>query len=200
MGSVRHGSEGPPHPSNEGYAYSKRMLECLVRYYRQAHQREWLCVIPTNIYGPHDNFSLQDGHVVPALIHKCYVASRDQTAFTVAGSGKPLRQFVYSEDLARAIISFLQKDHCKKNSSVIVCPDDGDELSIEEVASTIAGAFGFSGAVELDPSRADGIFRKTASNLELRRLLGEEFRFTSFADGISKTVEWFRDNFEDCRK
>ena len=91
---------GPPHSSNFGYAYAKRMLEVQSAAYR----REWGCNfivgIPTNIYGPNDNFNLTEGHVLPALIHKCYLAKQNKTPLSIWGSGEPLREFVYADDIA----------------------------------------------------------------------------------------------------
>lgn len=87
---------GPPHPSNEGYAYSKRLLDTMSRAYAEEYGCNFTSIIPTNIYGPNDNFLIENGHVIPGLIHKCYIAKRDGTPFTVWGSGKPLRQFIYS--------------------------------------------------------------------------------------------------------
>ncbi|KAF4752759.1 GDP-L-fucose synthase, partial [Perkinsus olseni] len=100
--------QGPPHFSNEGYAYSKRMMECEVRYYRKAYNLpNWVCVVPTNIYGPYDNFHLVNSHVIPALIRKCYEAKERGEGFVVLGTGKPLRQFIYSMDMARIILRLL---------------------------------------------------------------------------------------------
>ena len=89
---------GPPHTSNSGYAWAKRMLEVQSRLYREQFGRNYSCIIPTNIYGPHDNFSLEDGHVIPALIHRCYLAKQRGERFIVKGSGTPMRQFIYSLD------------------------------------------------------------------------------------------------------
>ena len=85
---------GPPHSSNEGYAYAKRMVDTQNRAYAREYGCNFTSIIPTNIYGPADNFSIQNGHVVPGLIHKCFVAKRDGTPFEIWGSGTPLRQFM----------------------------------------------------------------------------------------------------------
>lgn len=91
---------GPPHPSNEGYAYAKRMLEVESRLYNEKKSPcKFVSVIPTNVFGPHDNYNVQGGHVLPGLIHKCYLAKKNKQDFIVWGSGKPLRQFIYSQDL-----------------------------------------------------------------------------------------------------
>ena len=88
--------DGPPHSSNEGYAYAKRLIDTMNRAYAEEYGCNFTSIIPTNIYGPADNFSIQNGHVIPGLIHKCYNAKKDNTPFTIWGSGTPLRQFIYS--------------------------------------------------------------------------------------------------------
>lgn len=92
---------GPPHPSNEGYAYAKRMIDVLNRCYYEEYGLKYTSIVPTNVYGPHDNYNIADGHVIPGLIHKCYLAKQKGEDFVIWGSGKPLRQFIYSEDLAK---------------------------------------------------------------------------------------------------
>merc|ERR1711920_708239 len=91
---------GPPHTSNLGYSCAKRMVDVLNHCYKDQYNLDYTSVIPTNIYGEFDNFSIDNGHVIPGLIHKCYIAKRDGTDFTIWGSGSPLRQFIYSKDLA----------------------------------------------------------------------------------------------------
>ena len=88
--------DGPPHSSNEGYAYAKRLIDTMNRAYAEEYGCNFTSIIPTNIYGPSDNFSIQNGHVIPGLIHKCYIPKKDNTPFTIWGSGTPLRQFIYS--------------------------------------------------------------------------------------------------------
>ena len=87
---------GPPHLSNDAYAYSKRMLEVQSKAYQEQYGDNFICVIPTNIYGENDNYNLENAHVIPALIHKCYNAKKNNKKFIVCGTGSPLRQFIYS--------------------------------------------------------------------------------------------------------
>jgi GDP-L-fucose synthase len=82
---------GPPHSSNEGYAYAKRMLDVMSRCYREQYGCNFVTVVPTNVFGPFDNFSLTDGHVIPSLIHKCYLAKQAGTTLSISGTGAPLR-------------------------------------------------------------------------------------------------------------
>jgi GDP-L-fucose synthase len=96
--------DGPPHSSNEGYAYAKRMVEVLSRCYNEQHGRNYITVVPTNVFGPYDNYSIEDGHVAPGLMHKCYLAKQNGTDLTIWGSGKPLRQFIFSRDLAELVV------------------------------------------------------------------------------------------------
>jgi GDP-L-fucose synthase len=99
---------GPPHKSNEGYAYAKRMIDVMNHCYNEEYGCNFTSVIPTNVYGPHDNFSIEDGHVIPGLIHKCKIAKDTGTDFTIWGSGTPLRQFIFSEDLAELTVWVLR--------------------------------------------------------------------------------------------
>lgn len=95
---------GPPHTSNEGYAYAKRMIDVMNRAYGEEYGCKFTSIIPTNVYGLHDNFSIEDGHVIPGLMHKCLKAKRAGTPFTIWGSGTPLRQFIWAGDLANLTI------------------------------------------------------------------------------------------------
>ncbi|KAF1781099.1 NAD(P)-binding domain [Phytophthora cactorum] len=161
---------------NEGYAMAKRLIDTLNRCYADQFGCNFTSVIPTNIYGPHDNFNIDDGHVVPGLIHKCYLAKRDSTPFVIWGSGKPLRQFIYSHDVARLMLWTL--DHYDSVEPLILSVGEEDEVPIGDVAQEIAAAMDFRGEIVFDTSKADGQFKKTASNAKLRRLL-PDFQFTT---------------------
>lgn len=188
---------GPPHASNEGYSTAKRNLDVLNRLYKAEYGCNFTSVVPTNIYGPHDNFNLQDGHVIPGLIHKCYMAKRDNTDFVVWGSGKPLRQFIFSRDLAELFVWTLR--NYDDASPLILSVDESAEVSIGHVAQLIAEAMKFEGKVVFDTSKADGQFKKTASNAKLRNLL-PDYKFTSIEDGVKEATEWFVANFDSARK
>jgi GDP-L-fucose synthase len=190
--------DGPPHASNAAYAHAKRMLEVQSRCYREQHGRNFVCVIPTNIYGPHDNFDLDDAHVIPALIHKCCLAKRDGVPLVVAGSGAPLRQFIYSRDLALLIVWVLE--HYDAPGSLILSVDPADEVSIAQVVQHITDAVGLDNDVVYDATQADGQFRKTADNSQFKRLYGSEFAFTPIRQGIRETVQWFAQNYHTARK
>jgi len=132
---------GPPHPSNEGYAYAKRVSEVLMRAYNEQYGHRYVTVIPTNVYGPHDNFDIEDAHVVPGLIHKCYKAKLQGTNLTICGSGKPLRQFIFSDDLAELLLWTLLQ--YTGSDSLILAPDRVDEVMISDLACLIAQSMKF---------------------------------------------------------
>lgn len=177
---------GPPHPSNEGYAYAKRMVEVHCRLYQKQYGREYFCVVPTNIYGPRDNFNLENAHVMPALIHKCWLSKRDGTPFTVAGDGTPLRQFIYSDDIARLTL-WAFREYTRLDYPLVLCPPD-DEVPLSHVVSLITEAFEFRGPVVYDTTRTNGQLKKTVDPMTPP----PNFVFTSLRDGIQKTVEWFK--------
>jgi len=187
---------GPPHDSNEAYAYAKRMIDVMNRAYYQQYQKIFTSVIPTNIYGPYDNFHLEDSHVIPALIHKCYLAkhNEEKQPFVCFGSGKPLRQFIYSKDLARLMIWTI--NNYEDVSPLILSVDENEEISIKDVVDSIVSAMDYKGPLEWDTSKADGQYKKTASNEKLRKLY-PEFEFTKFEDGVKETVDWFNANVEN---
>ncbi|ETK82610.1 hypothetical protein F441_12268 [Phytophthora nicotianae CJ01A1] len=188
---------GRAHSSNEGYAMAKRLVDTLNRCYADQFGCNFTSVIPTNIYGPHDNFNVDDGHVVPGLIHKCYLAKRDSMPFVIWGSGKPLRQFIYSHDVARLMLWTL--DHYDSVEPLILSVDEEDEVSVGDVAQKIAAAMDFKREIVFNTSKADGQFKKTASNAKLRRLL-PDFQFTPISKGLQQTTAWFEENYENARK
>ncbi|XP_062865830.1 GDP-L-fucose synthase-like [Trichomycterus rosablanca] len=188
---------GPPHQSNFGYAYAKRMVDVYNRACFQQHGRRYTAIIPTNIFGPHDNFSIEDGHVVPALIHKTYLAKRDGTALSVCGSGAGLRQFIFSLDLARLCVWVLRE--YDEIEPIILSVGEEDEVTIKDAVDMIVESFGFTGPVIYDTDKSDGQIKKTASNTKLRRYL-PNFTFTPFRKAIKETCDWFAANYDVARK
>jgi len=186
---------GPPHPSNFGYAYAKRMLEVQSSAYRKEWNCDYIVAIPTNIYGPNDNFSLTEGHVVPALIHKTYLAKKNNTDLVVWGSGKPLREFVYSEDIAR--LSTWALTNYSDEAPIIFT--SGIEVTIRELTEVVAQKMQFTGNIVFDDSKPDGQYRKPSDNSKLKAL-NPAFQWTSLELGIETTVEWFLSNYPNIRQ
>lgn len=186
---------GEPHWSNYGYAYSKRMLDVQAKVYRDQYNLNFVSVVPTNVYGPNDNFNLETSHVLPALIHKCYLAKKNNTRLEIWGSGNPLREFIYSDDIGRLVNWCLEN----YNDSEPIILSTSHEISIKELVGLIVKAMEFNGEVVFDSTKPDGQFRKPADNSKLINLI-PDFKFTPIEEGIGKTVEWFVNNYEETRK
>jgi len=189
--------DGPPHSSNEGYALAKRLIDTMNRAYAEEYGCNFTSIIPTNIYGPNDNFSIQNGHVIPGLIHKCYIAKKENKPFTIWGSGTPLRQFIYSLDLAELTVWVMRQYHSPDPITLSV--DEASEVPIKDVALAVAKAMQFEGEIIFDTDKADGQFKKTACNKKLRGYR-PDYQFTSIEEGVQKSVDWFVANYETCRK
>ncbi|KAI4454634.1 gdp-l-fucose synthase [Holotrichia oblita] len=188
---------GPPHSSNFGYSYAKRMIDVENRAYHQQHGDLFTSVIPCNVFGPHDNFNLESSHVIPGLIRKLFdIIKGGGDTFTVLGSGKPLRQFIYSLDLARLFIWVLREYN--EVDPIILSVDEEAEVSIKDLAIELAQAFDFKGKIVYDTTKADGQYKKTASNKKLRKYL-PDFEFTPFSKAIKDTVEWYKENHTNAR-
>ena len=185
---------GPPHSSNDAYAYAKRMADIQNRAYREQYGLNYISVIPTNIYGPNDNFNIEKGHVIPSLIHKCYLAKKNNTPFVVWGSGTPLREFIYSKDVAEITTWLL--DNYDESEPIIL--STSEEISIKDVVNTIVKHMDFKGEVIFDLTKPDGQFRKPSDNSKLKKYL-PDYKFTPFDIGIKETVKWFGEKYPNVR-
>jgi len=173
--------------TNKPYAIAKIAGLVAVQGYRQEYGRRWVSAMPTNLYGPGDNFDPETAHVLPALMQRFHEASvTGAPSVAVWGSGAPLREFLHVEDLARACIRLL--DVYDRDEHINV--GTGEEVSIRELADLLASTVGYEGEITWDPSRPDGTPRKV---LEVSRIkeLGWEPQIR-LIDGIESTYEWFR--------
>jgi len=186
---------GEPHFSNNAYAYAKRMSDIQIMAYREQYGINYTSVIPTNIFGPRDNFSLIHGHVIPMLIHKLYRAQRDNTDFVVWGSGRSRREFIFSKDLAN-MVEFVS-DHYEETSPIIL--STSEEISIAEVVDILVETFNFKGNVVFDTTKPEGQYRRPSDNSKIKSYM-PDFKFTPFDVAIKETVEWFINNYEVARK
>jgi len=186
---------GPPHFSNDAYAYSKRMADIQIRAYKEQYGLNYKSVIPTNIYGINDNFDIENGHVIPSIIHKCYIARETKTPLTIWGSGKPLREFIYNKDVA--ILSEWVLNNYTENEPIIL--STSEEISIKEIVDVIVEIMNFKGEVIWDTSKPDGQFRKPSDNSKIKNYL-PNFKFTPLYEGLKETIEWFEGNYNKIRK
>ena len=186
---------GEPHNSNYPYAYAKRMADIQIRAYREQYNLNYVSVIPTNIYGPDDNFNLENGHVIPSLIHKCYLAKKNNTDFKVWGSGNPLREFIFSKDVAKLAAWAL--DNYNESEPLIL--STSKEVSIKDVVNIIVKHMKFNGDVVWEDDKPDGQYRKPSDNSKLLSYL-PNFKFTTLKDGLGETIDWFVKNYNSSRK
>jgi GDP-L-fucose synthase len=186
---------GPPHPSNFGYAYAKRMLEVQSQAYRQQHGCNFISVIPNNLYGVNDNYDLESGHVIPALIRKFHEAIiSNQKEVVVWGSGKPLREFTFARDAAQ-IILWLAENYDGAQPVNIGNPE---QISIQSLVLAISGEMRYKGTIRFDNSMPDGQFKKPSSNQFLKSL-GWKGDYTPLRDGLKETINSFQERYPNVR-
>ncbi len=186
---------GPPHFTNYPYAYAKRMVDIQIRSYKEQYGLNYKSVIPTNVYGPNDNYDIKNGHVIPSLIHKCYLARENKTDFTIWGSGNSLREFIFSKDVAKLTEWVLE--NYEEDEPIIL--STSEEISISDTVNIITELMNFKGNVVWDTSKPDGQFRKPSDNSKIKKYL-PDFEFTSFYNGIKETIEYFENNYNIIRK
>ena len=175
---------GHPHSSVESYGFSKRIMEIHCRAYQRQHGRQYFCVVPPNIYGPHDNLNIEEAHVIPALIHKCILAKHNNTPLAIAGDGTPERQFVYSKDIAKLTL-WAFENYDDMQVPLMMCPP-GCEVSIKKIVDAVVDAVGFTGPIEYGSE--NGQLKKTADETQVNHGI----EFTPLEQGIRETVEWFQ--------
>jgi len=185
---------GPLEPTNEWYATAKIAGIKLTQAYRRQYGCDFISAMPTNLYGPGDNFDLLASHVIPALLRKAHEAKAGSARhLSVWGSGKPLREFLYVEDLADALVFLMQHYSAELHVNV----GTGVDVTIRDLAELICDIVGFDGALEFDTSKPDGAPRKL---LDVSRLvsLGWSPR-TSLEEGLAATYAWYLDNAGELR-
>ena len=185
---------GPLEPTNEPYAIAKIAGVKLCQAFRRQYGDDFISAMPTNLYGPGDNFDLASSHVLPALIRKAHeAAQKGGTTIEVWGSGTPLREFLHVDDLADACV-FLMK-HYSDDEHVNV--GSGQEVSIRELTELIARVIGFPGGFAFDPAKPDGTPRKRLDSSKLDTL-GWSARI-GLEDGVAQTYRWYCENREFAR-
>jgi len=186
---------GALEPTNEWYAIAKIAGIKMCQAYRRQYQFKAISVMPTNLYGPGDNFSLEQSHVLPAMIRKFHEAKLGLTPrVALWGTGTPRREFLHVDDLARACL-FLMDNY---DSAEIINVGVGEDISIAELARLVAEAVGYSGAVEFDSSRPDGTPRKLLDSTRVTQL-GWRAQI-NLREGVRRTYEWYVQHEDAARK
>ena len=180
---------GDLEPTNEAYARAKIEGIRLCQKYRAQHGCDFISAMPTNLYGPYDNFDPEKSHVIPALIYKIHQAkSAAADKVVLWGTGKPLREFLYADDLAQSLI------HVLKNYSdaAPINIGSGEEISIGNLAIMISGIIGFKGKIEFNPDMPDGMTRKLLDSSKINNMGWSSI--TTLEEGLQKTYQWYLDN------
>ncbi len=183
---------GPLEPTNEWYAIAKIAGVMTCQAYRRQHGRRYISVMPCNLYGPNDNFDLQTSHVLPALIRKVHEAKIGGAPEVVVwGTGTPLREFLHVDDLASGVICCL--DHYDEYEH-INC-GAGSDLSIRDIAETIARVIGYEGSLVFDRSKPDGTPRKIMDSSRIRALGWKPE--IALEEGLASTYQWYLEHVAD---
>ena len=185
---------GELEPTNQWYAIAKisglKMCEAL----RKQYAKNYFSYMPTNLYGPNDNFDLETSHVLPALIRKFHEAKKDNSPVTLWGSGTPKREFLYVDDLAEAVLHGIKKDLSQSLYNI----GTGRDLSIRELAELIQKIVGHKGEIQWDSSKPDGTPRKL---LDIDRIKNEGWKPEfGLEEGIKKTYNWFLENQDQVKE
>jgi GDP-L-fucose synthase len=177
---------GPLEPTNEWYAIAKIAGIKLCQAYRKQYGREYISAMPTNLYGPGDNFDLKTGHVLPALIRKAHEAkSQGLRELSIWGSGTPRREFLHADDCADALVHLLKVYSGYEHVNV----GSGGDLTIRDLSELIARVVGFSGRIVTDLSKPDGTPRKLMSGARLAALGWKPRK--ALEEGVRETYEWY---------
>ena len=179
---------GPLEVTNSAYAVAKIAGIEMINSYRKEYGTKWISLMPTNLYGPRDNFDLAASHVLPAFIRRFVEAAESGTSkVTLWGSGSPLREFLHVDDLARAVVLTSEK----YDSGLHLNVGTGEDLSIKELAQKIAHAAGFTGDIEWDATKPDGTPRKV---LDVSRVKALGWKPTiTLEEGIASTIAWYKE-------
>ena len=185
---------GPLEETNDAYAIAKIAGIKLCQAYAREYGKNFISGMPTNLYGPHDNYDLHNSHVLPAFIRKVHDAKKSGAkSITVWGSGTPRREFLHTTDLADACL-FLLENYDQPDLVNIGC---GEDVTIRELAETVCDVLGFDGTLEFDTSKPDGTPRKLLDISKIKSL-GWSPKI-SLRDGIADAYQWFCENYKEAR-
>jgi len=186
---------GYPQPESAPYALANAMTLVQSQAYRAQYKFNSIVLLPGNMYGPHDNFSFEDSHVIPGLIRKFYDAKRQGLSEVVVwGSGKPTRDCVCVKDVTRALVYAAEY----YDSPEIVNISSGAEVSIKELVEIVARLMDFKGKITWDHTKPDGQMRKVFDVTRMKEVLNLSCD-VSLEDGLKETIDWFEINYDHAR-
>jgi GDP-L-fucose synthase len=182
----------PPHPSNHGYSYAKRLSGYQTKVIRQLTGNNWITVVPTNVYGTHDNFHPDHSHMIPGIIHRAYNCKQNNEDLVIWGDGSPLRQFIHSKDLAKNILWAI--DNWNKDIPFMAVNET--EHSVMDIIKIVSKKFEIpDNNLIFDETKPRGQFRKPAKSD-----IPNNYEFIGIEDGINETIDWFIKHYNTLRK
>ncbi len=185
---------GPPHESNFGYAYAKRMIDIQSRAYRKQYGCNFITAVPNNLFGEHDNFDLNNSHVIPAMIRKMYDAKKNNEDVILWGDGTPLREFTYSKDLAQILLFLLDS----YNDEMPINIGNTKQYTIKQIAELISIKIGFNNKIVWDSLKPNGQFKKPSDNSKLLNL-GFSNNYTDIDIALTNVCNWYKLNYPNIR-
>jgi GDP-L-fucose synthase len=186
---------GPVYASNFAYGYAKRMVDVHIRAAKEQHGvKNWTSVIPGNIFGKNDMYDINNGHIIPALIHKIYLAKNGGEKFSVWGDGNSLREFMYVNDLAKLLIQILDKDNLPDK----ILMSGRKETSIKDVVELLMHVSGYNDSVDWDRTKPNGQRSRPSSNNRIDTLF-PNFVYTDLKCGLQESWDWFVANYPNVR-
>ena len=185
---------GEPHQSNFGYAYAKRMLEVHSRAIRQQYGLNYVTAVPNNLYGENDNFNLESGHVIPAIIRKVFEAKNNGNVPKFWGTGRPRREFTYAADVAKILLWMVENYELPEPLNI---GNPGD-ISIFDLVVKIQDLLDADIESRWDDRMPEGQFKKPSSNLRFTQL-NPGFEYTSLSSGLQRTIAWFMEEYPNVR-
>ena len=186
---------GEPHWINLGYGYSKRMIDVQCRTYRNQYGSNFVNIIPNNLFGKHDNFHLTESHVIPSVIRKVYEAKKRNEPVKLWGNGNSMREFTYSDDLAKIIVYAFNNFNGEHPINV----GNPNEYLIAEIADLICGFLDHNVEIIWDNSIGNGQLRKPSDNSKFVELGWKNEDYTDFKDALSETCDWFLEHYPKVR-
>ncbi len=188
--------DGPVYSANAAYGYAKRMVDVYIEALRKQYGRTNYCsLIPGNIFGKRDMFELKNSHIVPAIVHKLFLAKTNNSKLYIWGDGSSQREFIYVNDLARIILELI--DMPEIPIRLIVSGEY--EYTIKCIVDALVHISGFNGEVVYDTSKPNGQFRRPSDKTLFRQYF-PDFKYTDVYDGLVETWNWFSNNYSNARK
>lgn len=188
--------DGKPFPAHKSYAYAKRMMQVQIEAYRSQYSIKNYCsLLPVNIFGEYDNYDLNKGHVVPSLIHKCFIAKKNNKPLEIWGTGIAKREFIYSKDLAKICLNLL--NHTKDFPELIITSSE-IEFSIKEIVERVTHACDYTDKIIWLEDKPNGQLRRPSKSLYFSEFF-PDFKFTDIDLAIESSVNWFISNYPNVR-